>query len=206
MDIDLSIIGITYREYCKIDILSAIKKAHAGGIKTIQIREKNLSDRDYFYEAESAVKLTEEIDIDVIINDRYDIAQASGASGVHIGNNDIPLSAVKKHFKGIIGKTVKTIEEAINASMVGADYISIGPFFDSHTKPQKNRYSPEILEEITDEVSIPVVAIGGIKPENARELLKKGASGIAVSESLFKGDIKKNAIRLREVVNKYGGY
>jgi thiamine-phosphate pyrophosphorylase len=204
LNIDLRIIGITDRRYCGYSIIKSIKKAVKGGIQTIQLREKNLSDIDYYKEALEVSKLKENMDLSVFINDRYDIAQVTLCDGIHLGSEDLPLYAVRKHFNGFIGKTVKNEKEAIKAEEEGADYIAIGPFYHSKTKPQKVLLKKSILQEIKKILSIPIIVIGGITPYNAPELLNLGADGIAVSESLFNGNITENAKKLINVVYKYG--
>lgn len=204
MNIDFRIIGITDRRYCGYSIINSIIKALKGGIKTIQIREKNISDIDYYKEALDVSRLKENMDLSIFINDRYDIAQVTSCDGVHLGNEDLPLFAVRKHFIGCIGKTVKSKEEAIKAKEEGADYIAIGPFYHSNTKPQEIVLEKSILQEIKKNLTIPIIAIGGITPDNAPELLSLGVDGIAVSESLFNGNIIKNAKKLINVVYKYG--
>lgn len=204
MAIDLKIIGITDRKYCGNSIIESAKDAIKGGIKTIQLREKEISDSDFYNEAYALTRLKKTMDISVFINDRYDIAQAAYADGVHIGNEDLPLAIVRKHYKGCIGKTVKSFEEAIRAEKDGADYIAIGPFYRSNTKPQKELLQKNIIPKIKKALSIPIIVIGGITPDNVSDLLNLGANGIAVSESLFSGNILDNAKKLMAVMNKYG--
>jgi len=205
LNIDLRIIGITDRSYCGDSIIEAVKKAVKGGIRTIQLREKKISDRDFYKEASALTKLGETMGISIFINDRYDIAEATSADGVHLGCEDLPLSIVRKLYKGYIGKTVKSIAEAIEAEKEGANYVAIGTFYHSNTKPQKKLLSKDILAEIKEVISIPIIAIGGITPENAFDLLNRGVYGIAVSESLFKGNVVNNANKLIGMMSKYGG-
>lgn len=204
MNIDFSIIGVTERRYCGDRVVESVRAAAKGGIRTIQLREKGLSDIDFFKTAFTLTKLKEEMDINIFINDRYDIAEAASCDGVHLGNEDLPLYAVRKFYKGCIGKTVKSKDEAIKAQTEGADYIAIGPFYNSNTKPQKILLQKDILPEIKDAISIPIIVIGGITPLNASILFEMGADGIAVSESLFKGNVVKNAKKLIDVTSKYG--
>lgn len=206
MDIYLRFIGITDRRYCGDSVIESVRKAGEGGIKTIQLREKNISDRDFYEEAISITRLGKEMGMKIFINDRYDIAEASEADGVHIGANDLPLPIVRRYFTGLIGKTVKSKEEALKAEAEGADYVAIGPFYHSHTKPSKKILPMDIIPSIRKDITIPLVVIGGINSQNAESLLTIGAYGIAVSKSLFKGDIIKNAKKLTTVINKYGGY
>ncbi|MCK4225526.1 thiamine phosphate synthase [candidate division WOR-3 bacterium] len=206
MDIDLKIIGITDRRYCGDSIIEAVKEAAKAGIKTVQFREKKLSDRDFYNEALALTALGKKMGIKIIINDRYDIALATDADGVHLGALDLPLTAVRKSFIGCIGKTVKSIEEAVKAEKEGASYVAIGPFYESNTKPQTELLQKDILPKIKRAISIPIIVIGGITSRNAQDLLKLGAYGIAVSESLFKGDVVENAKRLIAVTGRYGSY
>lgn len=204
MDIDLRLIGITDRRYSGVPVKSAVEEAIKGGIKTIQLREKEISDREFYLEALSIRKVTRKECVSLFINDRVDIALLSNADGIHIGKEDLPVEAIKKLFKGCIGKTVKSIEEAIVAEKMGVDYVATGPFYRSETKPQNITMNKDFLEEMVKTVSIPVIVIGGINKDNAPDLLQSGAHGIAVSRALFSGNILNNARELSKACNLYG--
>lgn len=192
----LLLYGITDRRYIK-DIKEAVKKALDGGATAIQIREKELPDKEFLKEVEEVRKIMEGYDALLFVNDRPDIALLSGADGVHLGKDDLPGMRVKGAFRMLVGKTVKSMEDVEDV-----DYLASGPFFHSETKP--GRILPlSFLEELRDNVSIPVIAIGGITRENIHIVLEKGACGVAVSKALFEGDVYENARKLREVLERY---
>jgi thiamine-phosphate pyrophosphorylase len=163
-----------------------IRLAAAAGIDWIQIREKDLDARSLVELARFAVAETRATRTRVLINDRLDIALAAGAAGVHLGEKSLPLetvidwrrSAVRSDF--MIGASCHSLGSAHAAELAGADYIFFGPVF---ATPSKAAFGPpqgiERLREVCAAVKIPVLAIGGVSAENARECLGAGAAGIA---------------------------
>jgi len=195
----LLLYGITDRRYIR-DLRRAIKEALDGGVTAIQIREKNLPDGEFLREVEEVKRIMERYDALLFVNDRPDIAVLSGADGVHLGKEDLPGKRVKETFGILVGKTVKRMED-----IEEVDYLACGPFFPSSTKPG-SLLPISFLQELTGKVTIPVIAVGGITHENAHLVLEKGACGIAVSRSLFEGDVYENAKKLRKVVEEYVAY
>lgn len=166
------------------------------GIKWIQYREKNKTKRDMFYEALELRKIAERFGACLIINDYADIAAAVDADGVHLGQEDLPLTEAKKILGNrIIGISTHNLEEALDAEKGGADYIGFGSIFPTTTKDNASVQGLDALKKITDSVKIPVIAIGGIKADNVAHVLKTGCDGIAVSSGLTEGDIIDNARR-----------
>lgn len=178
-----------------------IEDALIGGATIVQLREKNLDDDEFVREAVQIKELCHKYNVPLIINDRVDVALKSGADGVHVGIEDAPVAEIRKMTgeNFIIGATAKTVEQARNAEISGADYIGVGAVFPSPTKKNAIRITTEELKEICSSVSIPAVAIGGIGLENADKLRGGGMSGIAVVSALFSAeDIKKTAAELKE--------
>lgn len=178
-----------------------IEDALIGGVTIVQLREKNLDDDEFVREAVQIKELCHQYNVPIIINDRVDVALKSGADGVHVGIEDAPVAEIRKMTgeNFIIGATAKTVEQARNAEISGADYIGVGAVFPSPTKKNAIRITTEELKEICSSVSIPAVAIGGIGIENADKLRGGGMSGIAVVSALFAAeDIKKTAAELKE--------
>jgi thiamine-phosphate pyrophosphorylase len=141
-----------------------------------------------------------------IVNDRADIAFLSGADGVHIGDDDIPVKYVKNIFPDlIVGVSAANPDEAIKAENNGADYIGAGPVYPTSTKPDAGKpIGLDTLKMICDCVKIPVVAIGGICPENIEELFSLGVSGIAVITAVSKSkDPLASAFNIAETARKY---
>ena len=145
--------------------------------------------------------LARKINESIIINDNVEVALKSGADGVHVGIEDMPVSEIrmKAGANFIIGATAKTVEQAQAAENSGADYLGVGAVFPSPTKKDAVRITDEQLREIAGSVKIPIVAIGGITLENALEVRDSGVSGIAVVSAIFSADnIREAAQQLKE--------
>lgn len=174
----------------------AIETALEAGVGVIQLREKDLSVRELFDMAVWMRELTGEYGARLFINDRVDVALSVGADGVHLGRDSIPAYAVRKISgnKLMVGVSAHGIEEAIGAEKDGADFITLGPIYET---PSKLKYGKpigiDILREVKSRVSIPVLAIGGIKLERVKEVMDAGADGIAmISAILGSNDIKES--------------
>ena len=164
----------------------SIRRAAAAGIGWIQIREKDLDARSLVDLARFAVREARQNHALVMVNDRLDVAIGAGASGVHLGENSLPVEVVSEWRRSNertdlrIGVSCHSRESARSAEKGGADYIFFGPVF---ATPSKAAFGAaqgiERLREVCAAVSIPVLAIGGIKPGNARACLDAGAAGIA---------------------------
>jgi thiamine-phosphate pyrophosphorylase len=185
----------------------SIRRAAAAGAGWIQIREKDLDSRSLVELAHFAVGETRENSVRVLVNDRLDVALAANAAGVHIGENSMPLEAVTEWRRStgrldfLIGASCHSLESARAAERCGADYIFFGPVFATPSKaafgaPQ----GTERLREVCASVGIPVLAIGGVNVENARECMVAGAAGIAAIR-LFQDvkDTDELAARLRAI-------
>jgi thiamine-phosphate pyrophosphorylase len=175
------------------DMLRAVEDALKGGVRAVQLREKTMGTRELLRLAYEMRELTLKHDARLFINDRVDIAVAVDADGVHLGQRSIPPYAVRR-FAGrlIIGVSAHSLAEARKAEADGADFITLGPVF--HT-PSKAKYGEPLglgtLREVVEDVSVPVFAIGGIGPENLKEVLDAGAHGVAlISGILGAKDIK----------------
>ncbi len=170
---------------------SAVEFLHgvmAGGAKIIQLREKELADGEFYELASEFRKITHLKDVLFIINDRVDIALAVGADGVHLGQNDMPLTAARKIAPDIlIGISTHNLDEALAAQNSGADYINIGPIFETTTKDSKP-VGIEAIKIISREITIPFTVMGGIKLQNVDELLAVGARKIAVVTAITRDD------------------
>jgi thiamine-phosphate pyrophosphorylase len=171
-----------------------IEEAIAGGVTMIQIREKNACTREFFEMACIARNITKARRIPLVINDRLDVALAVEADGLHIGQSDLPLQAVRKIAGGklFIGVSAGTVEDALVAEKDGADYVGAGAVFPTGSKADAgDAIGLEGLARICAAVHIPVVGIGGIGLANAADVMKTGAAGIAViSAILAQKDIK----------------
>ena len=174
----------------------AVEEALKGGVKAVQLREKDLEIRELLSMAYELRKLTSGYGAKLFINDRVDVALAVDADGVHLGGGSMPAFAARKAAgKGmLIGVSAHSIEEANKAEEEGADFVTLGPVFETPSKMKYGRpLGPELLREARGKISIPVFAIGGIKKERVESVLEAGASGIAlISAILGSEDIRSN--------------
>ncbi len=180
----------------------AVEQAVIGGCTLVQLREKDISALDFYTLALEIKKITDRYGIPLIINDRIDIAMAAGAGGVHIGQRDIPADIARKVIGKdmLLGVSVGSAVEAIDAVKAGADYLGVGAMFPTGTKPDAGFVSMEELGRIRKAVDIPIVVIGGISRENAMLFRPMGVDGLAVvSAVIAKPDIKKSAADLKSL-------
>jgi thiamine-phosphate diphosphorylase len=164
-----------------------VKEALENGVTCVQLREKELDESDFLKEAKQISALCKEYKVPFIVNDNVNIAIACKADGIHIGQEDMELTNVRKLVGEdmIIGVSAHTVEEAIKAQEGGADYIGIGAVFATSTKTDVDVLSFETLRSICEAVDIPTVAIGGIKKDNICKLKGSGIDGVAVVSAIF---------------------
>ncbi len=181
-------------------LVQQVEDALKGGVTCVQLREKNLDEADFLKEAIALKKICNQYHVPLIINDNIKIALQSGADGVHVGQQDMPVEEVRKILgeNKIIGVTAKTVEQALAAQKHGADYLGSGAMFASSTKTDAVRIDYETFREICQAVEIPVVAIGGITKENISQIAGLGMDGIAVITAIFSApDIQQACQELR---------
>jgi thiamine-phosphate pyrophosphorylase len=172
----------------------ALETALEAGVKLVQLREKDLSVRELLDTAGWVRELTREYGARLMINDRVDIALSIGADGVHLGQAGMPAYAVRKIMgsKFLIGVSAHSIDEAVKAEEEGADFIALGPVYETPSKSgHGNPIGIRTLRKAKSHVSAPVFAIGGMKPDKVKEVREAGAHGIAViSAILASRDVK----------------
>lgn len=194
LDKDLKVYAITHRDYMKNDFLEAIKNSIEGGITMLQIREKNLDDNEFKKIVLEVLPLCKSANIPLIINDNMNILSKVEADGIHIGQDDAPLSEVRKKFPDkIIGVSVNSLEQAKEAEKNGASYLGVGAMYNTSTKLDADTVSYSTLKEICENVNIPVCAIGGITAENIHELRDSGIAGVSVISEIYNKKDKKKA-------------
>ena len=178
-------------------LLEQIESALAGGVTLVQLREKRMSGEDLVREAREVRALCHRYGVPLILNDDVDAALASGADGIHVGAEDLPVRSVRERVgQGmIVGATAKTVAQAQAAEAAGADYLGVGAVFPSPTKQNAIRITAEELRTICASVAIPAVAIGGITRENLGELRGCGMAGIAVVSAIFSAEDIQAAVR-----------
>jgi len=177
-----------------------------GGATCLQLRDKEASSRELYEEAGLLRATLRSLGIPFIVNDRLDIALAVEADGVHLGEEDIPISEARRILgKGkILGASADTVEAATRAAREGADYIGFGAVFPTGTKEDAQVSGLALLSRVKQAVSIPVVAIGGIKRTNAVDILRAGADGLAIISDLLEAeDVEARAREFRLLIAKY---
>lgn len=196
--IDLSLYLVTEESIAIEELTKIIAESVSGGVSIVQLREKNNSSLSFYKKASALKQLLGELSIPLIINDRVDIALAVEADGIHIGQDDLPLPVIKQMVPDdmIVGVSISTLEEALEAEQNGADYIGVGSVFPTKTKQDATLMAIEDLEEICRSVSIPAVAIGGITADNISSLSDSGLSGTAVVSAIMNADSPKIASEL----------
>jgi len=183
-----------------------VEEAVLGGTTMVQLREKGL-DKDGFAGLARRVKrVTDAHGVPLIINDDLEVALASGAAGLHIGQDDGDVRLIRARLGTgkILGVSAQTVAQAVDAEASGADYLGVGSVFPTSTKRDAADVSLKTLSEICVAVRVPVVAIGGIHAGNARLLAGTGIAGIAVVSALFAcpGDVREAAQRLKALASE----
>lgn len=179
-------------------LTSAIRQALQGGVRAVQLREKDLETRELLRLAYSMKKITARFGAKLFINDRFDIALAVGADGVHLTRNSIPVEAVRKTVKKklIIGVSTHSLREAREAEQGGADFITLGPVYRTPSKVKYgNPVGIDTLKKVIRSVTIPVFAIGGITSGRVNESVTAGADGVAMISEIFKADHIQNKVK-----------
>lgn len=185
-------------------LLSIVEESIRGGVTAVQLREKNSSASVFLEKALALKEVTKQYDVPLIINDRVDIALAAGADGVHIGQDDLPLTKVREIIPSamLVGVSCHNIEEAQIAEQNGANYIGVGAVFPTGTKKDANLLPPGELERIIASVSIPVVAIGGIKLGNMKEIIHHDIAGVAIVSEIMRATNPYQIARsMREILD-----
>lgn len=180
--------AVTDRAWLKNESLwEQVDKAIKGGATFVQLREKDLNYDEFLEEAIAVKKVTDQYNVPFVINDNVEIAIACHADGVHVGQKDMEAGKVREKLgeDKIIGVSVQTVEQALLAEKQGADYLGVGAVFNTTTKADASEVSLMTLKKICEAVSIPVVAIGGIKKENILQLKGSKIDGIAVVSAIF---------------------
>jgi thiamine-phosphate pyrophosphorylase len=181
----------------------------AGGARIVQLREKHLSKREFYEMACRFREVTERANVLLIINDHLDIALACDADGVHLGQEDLPLSAARKLAPElIIGVSTHNLEEAMTAQAGGADYVNIGPIFPTGTKQVPTPpLGTQAISAIAPRLTIPFTVMGGINRGNIGQVLAAGARKIAVVTAVTKApDIAAALRELRETIRSHESF
>jgi thiamine-phosphate pyrophosphorylase len=195
--IDLSLYLVTNRKALELeDFFNIIRAAINGGVRIVQLREKDSSAREIITLGKKLLSVLKPLGIPLIINDRVDVAHAIGADGVHLGQSDLKVAEARAILgeKAIIGLSVETLEQAMVAIEENVDYLAASPIF--HTKTKADCGEPwglEGLKQLCAVSKYPVIAIGGIDETNAKQIIECGAAGVAVVSAIFDASCPKNA-------------
>ena len=172
------------------NFLEKVETACRLGVTIIQLREKNLTTNQYYQLAKQVKEITDAYQVPLIIDDRLDICLAVDAAGLHIGDDELPVSVARKVLgpEKILGVTAKTVQRALEAETSGADYLGTGAIFPTTTKENAPITLISTLKTICQTVAIPVVAIGGLTSENIDQLIGTGIAGVAVVRDLMQAE------------------
>ncbi|WP_373075859.1 thiamine phosphate synthase [Streptococcus infantis] len=172
------------------NFLEKVETACRSGVTIIQLREKNLTTNQYYQLAKQVKEITDAYQVPLIIDDRLDVCLAVDAAGLHIGDDELPVSVARKVLgpEKILGVTAKTVKRALEAETSGADYLGTGAIFPTMTKENAPITLISTLKIICQTVAIPVVAIGGLTSENIDQLIGTGIAGVAVVRDLMQAE------------------
>ena len=170
--------------------LKKVETACRSGVTIVQLREKNLTTNQYYQLAKQVKEITDTYQVPLIIDDRLDVCLAVDAAGLHIGDDELPVSFARQVLgpDKILGVTAKTVERALEAEEGGADYLGTGAIFPTTTKENAPITLISTLKTICQRVAIPVVAIGGLTSENIDQLIGTGIAGVAVVRDLMQAE------------------
>ncbi len=187
------------------EFLKSIEEAILGGVTFVQIREKDKTTAQYIDLVSKALKITRKYNVPLVVDDRVDVVLATGADGVHVGRDDMPVETARKILGDdrIVGATTKTVEQALAAYKAGADYLGVGAIYPTTTKVKTVLTSTDTLNDICNAVPIPANAIGGLNKDNLGVLKGIPIAGICVVTAIMKAvSPRKAAEELIEAVSK----
>ena len=170
--------------------LEKVETACRSGVTIVQLREKNITTNQYYQLAKQVKEITDTYQVPLIIDDRLDICLAVDAAGLHIGDDELPVSVARQVLgpDKILGVTAKTVKRALEAEEGGADYLGTGAIFPTTTKENAPITLISTLKTICQTVAIPVAAIGGLTSENIDQLIGTGIAGVAVVRDLMQAE------------------
>ena len=170
--------------------LAKVETACRSGVTIVQLREKNLTTNQYYQLAKQVKEITDAYQVPLIIDDRLDVCLAVDAAGLHIGDDELPVSVARQVLgpEKILGVTAKTVKRALEAEKAGADYLGTGAIVPTTTKENAPITLISTLKTICQTVAIPIVAIGGLTSENIDQLMGTGIAGVAVVRDLMQAE------------------
>ncbi len=184
--------AIVSNHLCRHSLEATVAGLIAGGAAVIQLREKNMSDEQFFAEATMLREMTRGTSTRFIVNDRPDIAALVGADGLHLGQDDLPVAQVRRLMRpgAIVGRSTHSLADVDAAVAESADYIGFGAIFETSTKANPIEVGTDLLSQViaASPAMLPVVAVGGITLENLSKVIQTGATWVAVSSALCGAD------------------
>jgi thiamine-phosphate pyrophosphorylase len=202
--VDFKLYLITDRKQTRMPLPEAVRLALQGGVRAIQLREKDLPIREFLALALELRALTREFGAQLFINDRVDVAVAVDAEGVHLGHQSMPASAARNVVgrKMLVGVSTHSVDEARAAEAAGADFVTFGPIYETPSKIHLAApVGLEALREARRAVDIPIFALGGIRGNNIGHVLWAGAYGVSMISTIFCAvDIQKAAKNMSEMI------
>ena len=189
------------------DLAQIAAQAIRGGADAIQLRDKTDPVRQVIEQAERLLAVTRPAAVPLIINDRIDVAVACGADGVHVGQDDLPVSVARQLLgpDRIIGKSTHTLPQALEAEREGVDYLAVGPIYPTPTKPDSRSVGRELIAQVRAKIRSPLVVIGGIEEGTLPAVLQAGAVCVAVVRSVCGADDPEGAARtLKRMLTQFG--
>jgi thiamine-phosphate pyrophosphorylase len=188
---------VTDRQRCgESPLEDVVEQAIKGGVNLIQLREKDLPTGELLALAMRIREVTRGRAL-LVINDRLDVAQAAGADGVHLPENGLPV-AIARWLLGqhtLIGRSVHSEEAAVEAEQAGADYVQLGTIYATESKPDAKPAGTDLVRKVSAAVAMPILAVGGVRAENAAEVIEAGASGASVISAIQGADDPQAAAR-----------
>lgn len=186
-------------------ILAKVDQALRGGADIIQLRSKSLSDQALLRLASKMLPLVHKYRKLFFLNDRVDLVLASGADGVHLGQDDLGYTAARRILGPLrlIGRSTHSLAQAVKAASEGHDYIGVGPVFRTPTKPDYQPVGLKLIRQVSGQIRIPFVAIGGIDETNVDQVIRSGAKSVAVVRAVFAArDVLSSTRKLVKAVTK----
>ncbi|HEX9758923.1 MAG TPA: thiamine phosphate synthase [Nitrospiria bacterium] len=206
--VDFSLYLITDRHQPKAKTLfSAVQAALEGGVRAVQLRERDLNPQELFPLAVELRKMTRSADAKFFINDRVDLALAVKADGVHLRRDSFPISAVRRLIgkEKLIGVSTHSLKEVRQAEEQGADFVTFGPIYSTPSKaPFGNPIGPEAIAEVKKNTHLPLFALGGIKLNRLEEVMRMGSNGVALTSAILGSEnVKKSAIQFQKAIKSF---
>jgi len=188
---------VTNRKLCHGSFLETVEEAARAGLEAIILREKDLCPADLFALAVQVKIIAGNYGVKLLVGGSVEVALATGAAGVHLGKEALPPAVVRERlgYQGLVGVSAHNVPQALAAAAAGADYLLIGHIFDTGSKPGVKPRGPGLLTAVKQGCELPLVAIGGIGPDNVEQLYRQGIENVAVMSHIMASPDPYRAVR-----------